>query len=103
MLPTHLIGSPTQPDGGRGKTRFWLHLRPGEVDLCLTHPGFDVGLEVEASVRALTYVWLGRRELGEAVGAGDVRLKGDRRWVRAFPKWLALSGFAPLGRAVHGA
>lgn len=91
------------PDGGRGKTRFWLHLDHGEVDLCLTHPGFDVDLEVESTVRAMTYVWLGRLDLARAAKDGVIKLRGDRRWVRAFPTWLRLSGFAEAWREAEGA
>jgi len=91
------------PDGGRGKTRFWLRITRGEVDLCLTHPGFEVDLEVEASVRAMTQVWLGRRTLDEAVRAGDVRLSGDPRFVRSLSSWLRLSDFAPAARALQTA
>jgi DNA-binding HxlR family transcriptional regulator len=89
------------PDAGRGKTRFWLHLLKDHVDLCLTHPGFEVELEVESMLRTLTNIWLGRLDFEDQVRAGSIRLAGDRRWIREFPTWLRLSGFAGAGRASY--
>jgi len=90
------------PDAGRGKTRFWLHLKRFEVDLCLTHPGFDVDLEVEASLLTMTRVWMGMRSLKQAIQSRELRLSGDRRWRDQLPRWLKLSPFASLGAPARG-
>jgi DNA-binding HxlR family transcriptional regulator len=87
------------PDARPGKTRFWLHLRRTEVDLCLTHPGFDVDLELEAKVLTLTRVWLGHESLPQAIRSGRIRARGDRRWIARLPKWLKLGVFARVAPA----
>lgn len=83
------------PDAGRGRTRFWLHLKRVEVDLCLTHPGFDVDLEVESSVVTMIRVWLGRQTLKAAIRSKELRVS-DRKWIAELPKWLKLSPFAAV-------
>ena len=85
----------------RGRGKFWLHLRRREEpDLCLTHPGHDMQLHVRTSPRVMGEVWMGERDLPEAIRAGDVKLEGPRPLVRAFPGWLKLSTFAPVSRVV---
>lgn len=86
------------PDASRGQTRFWLRMDGGEVDLCLTHPGFEVDLEVEASLRIMTMIWVGDLDLHQAVRRRQLRLTGRPKWVRAFPRWLRLSAFAAVPR-----
>ena len=63
----------------------------GDVDLCLTDPGFDVDLYVDCHVRVMVSYWLGRTEVTEAVRAGELRLTGDRALVRDFPTWFRRS------------
>jgi DNA-binding HxlR family transcriptional regulator len=93
------------PDARLGRTRFWLHLRRVEIDLCLTHPGFDVDLRVEASVLTMTRIWLGRQNLRQAMRSRELRVSGDRRWIAQLPRWLKLSQFAavspPAGRSAR--
>jgi DNA-binding HxlR family transcriptional regulator len=84
------------PDAERGKTRYWLHFRGGEIDICLTHPGFDVDLEVEASLSTMTRIWLGRLSFDEALRARALRVSGDRHMARALPRWLKLNPFASV-------
>jgi hypothetical protein len=78
--------------------RFWLILQRPDVDLCLKEPGYAVDLVVDADLAALTKVWMGDVRLGDAMRSGLVRLEGPRVLVRAFPGWLALSGFAAVER-----
>ena len=77
---------------------FWLILQRSDVDLCLKAPGYEVDLEVDADLAALTKVWMGDVRLVDAMRSGLVRLKGPSALVRAFPGWLALSGFAGVER-----
>jgi len=82
----------------RGSTTFWLILQQRDVDMCLKDPGFEVDIVVDADLAAMTKVWMGDVRLGDARRAGLVRLDGRRELVRAFPEWLALSGFAGVER-----
>ena len=86
------------PKAWRTVRAFWLVLQRSEVDLCLKDPGFEVDLVVDADLAALTKVWLGDTRLGDAMRSGLVRLNGPSTLVRAFPGWLALSGFAGVER-----
>lgn len=88
------------PRPSRTVRRYWLILERPDVDLCLKEPGYDVDLAVDADVAALTKVWMGDVRLGDAMRAGLVRLDGSLALRRAFPGWLALSGFAGVKRPV---
>jgi len=76
------------------KSRFWLVLEPGAVDVCLTDPGFDVDLRVTAHVRSMVAYWLGASTFDELVRGGDVEVDGPRPLARGFPKWFTRSAFA---------
>ena len=75
--------------------RFWLVLDKPNVELCLTDPGFDVGLDIEADLGEMTRVYLGQLSLSEAVGSGAVELTGRRDLRRGLGNWLGISPFAP--------
>jgi DNA-binding HxlR family transcriptional regulator len=86
------------PKHWRALRYFWLILQRSDIDLCLKPPGYEVDLEVEADLTALTRVWMGDVRLADAMRSGLVRLKGPSALVRAFPGWLALSEFAGVAR-----
>ena len=77
-----------------GKGRWWLVFDRGDVDLCLTNPGYDIDLTVRASLRTLCEVWIGHRDVQEALRSGAVRLDGASPLVLGFADWFALSRFA---------
>jgi hypothetical protein len=85
---------------GHGQRRYWLHIEPDEIDLCLKHPGFDVDLVVRAELRELTEVWLGDRSFTSCLRDESIELDGPARLRKAFPSWLLLSGFAEVERPV---
>lgn len=80
---------------------FWFVCQDGDIDVCLTKPGFETGLTVTTSVRTLAEIWRGLRPLEPEVKAGRVRLEGETRLRRAFPDTLLLSVFAPIKRAAR--
>ena len=82
----------------QSQATFWLILERSEVDVCLKDPGFETDLVVTADLRALTSAWMGDIRLGDAMRSGLVRVEGPTALVRAFPGWLALSGFAEVER-----
>jgi len=84
------------------RRRYWLVFERGAVDLCYRNPGFEVDLFVEASLRALTQIWLGHILIDQAIRDGRLRLDGSRSDVAAFRSWFALSMFAPAGREATG-
>ena len=86
------------PKTVRRAPTYWLILERRDVDLCLKDPGFEIDLFVDADLVALTKAWMGDLRLADAMRSGLVRVEGPRALVRAFPGWLALSGFADVER-----
>ena len=82
----------------RGAHNFWLMLERPQVELCLTDPGHEVDLYVEADLRAFALVWLGDAPLAAALRDRSIKLSGPRKLVQAFPQWLLLSRFAGVPR-----
>ncbi len=72
---------------GSAVTLAWLVVDAG-VEVCLFDPGFEVDVEVDAPLEALVRFYLDRAAMADLVRAGDVRLRGPRALVRAFPSWF---------------
>ena len=86
----HLRGSPDK------KSHFWLIIEAGNADLCLTDPGHEVDVEVDAHVRTIIDYWQGQIDFADAVRSGALQLRGPRALVRAFPNWFHRSPFAAV-------
>jgi DNA-binding HxlR family transcriptional regulator len=97
-----LHGQGKRPTWLEDQQSFWLVLDKPQVELCLSDPGFDVGLIVCADVSALTRVYLGHVPLRQAVRDGSVELSGRRDLRAGFSAWLGISGFAPSVAAPKG-
>jgi DNA-binding HxlR family transcriptional regulator len=78
--------------------RYWLVVEPADVSVCVTDPGFAVDAVVRTDLRTMYLVWLGRRELLDAVKAGDISLDGTPAIVKRLPAWLQLSPVASIVR-----
>jgi DNA-binding HxlR family transcriptional regulator len=83
------------------RSRYWLRIERPEVELCLTNPGFAVELTIETTIRTMVDVWMGNRDVREAMRCGAIQLQGTPGLVRAFPSWLLLSPFAKVERALN--
>jgi DNA-binding HxlR family transcriptional regulator len=90
------------PPASRKTSTFWLLLERPEADLCVTDPGFEVDVFVEADLASFARVWLGQVPMREAMRSGAIRLAGDTQAVRAFPSWLLLSTLAAVPRPQPG-
>jgi DNA-binding HxlR family transcriptional regulator len=77
---------------------YWMVIERPEVDVCVTDPGFEVDVYVDADLAVLSRVWLGDEPLAQALRAGSVKLTGNPRLARAFPSWLMLSTLAAVPR-----
>lgn len=88
------------PDARPGQREWWIVLTPHDVDVCDTDPGFDVDLWVGATLHTLTRIWMGELRLEDARIDGQLSLLGPRSLQRQFTRWLALSDFAAIPRAV---
>jgi DNA-binding HxlR family transcriptional regulator len=78
------------------RSRYWLVVERPQIELCLTNPGFEVELKIETTLRTMVDVWLGGRNVKEALREGAIELTGPQRLTRAFPSWLLLSPFAKV-------
>jgi DNA-binding HxlR family transcriptional regulator len=73
---------------------FWLILERPVADLCLSDPGFEVDLTVNADVAQLTHVYLGHITLTQAIRQGSVEVVGRRELRSGFRHWIGVSPFA---------
>ena len=87
--------------GYRGPRTFWLILDAGQVDICVSDPGFEVDLHVTADLATMAQVWLGDLPFASALRSGKVELLGSRELVRGFPSWWLLSPHAAVPRVVR--
>lgn len=75
--------------------RYWLVLRPDDVSVCMTPPGFDTDLMVTAELNTFFQVWVGRVPFADALREERIVLDGTPNLIHNFPSWLALSRAAP--------
>ena len=80
-------------DGGSALRRWWI-LVDGDVELCLTHPGYAVDLTLWARCETLARICLGHVTPEAAVAAGAIRFEGSAELARSFPAWCPRS---PIG------
>jgi DNA-binding HxlR family transcriptional regulator len=86
------------PASYRGARKFWLMLERSGIELCISDPGFEVDIYVDADAAAMSNVWLGDLSFAEAVRTKKIRLSGMPGLIRQFPSWLLLSHFAAVPR-----
>jgi DNA-binding HxlR family transcriptional regulator len=79
---------------------YWLVLQRPEADLCLSDPGYEVSLEIDAEVAALARVYLGHVALLQAMRAGDIEVHGAPRHRNALASWLGVTHFASSSKEV---
>ncbi|BEP11942.1 winged helix-turn-helix transcriptional regulator [Acidothermaceae bacterium B102] len=79
---------------GTGGIEGWLELARTGATVCKDDQGHEVDLVVEGDTGQLLRWLLGRVTFRELLSAGQVRLIGPSRLVRAFPTWFDVSMFA---------
>lgn len=80
---------------------WWLIVEPGmPIDLCWVDPGFDVDLYVSTDLRTMTAIWMGVEGVQDALSDERMHLTGNRDLARSIQRWLGLSPFATVERAV---
>ncbi len=67
---------------------FWVVVDTNEVDLCLTDPGFEVDVVLDAELRSLTQVWMGDARFVDAQAEGLITLTGPQELTRRIPNWF---------------
>jgi len=93
------------PDASDEHRDFWIVLDEDEIDLCLKDPGFEEDLYIRSTVRMMTDIWLGEKNILEAQSDDSFWIGGPKELRLAFPSWLGLSLFAsdePGAAAIPG-
>jgi DNA-binding HxlR family transcriptional regulator len=85
-------------DGPPADRRYWLVVEHGDVSLCVDDPGGEADLEVCATVRALTAVWVGRIALDRALREESITLLGAPARRREFRRWFGVSALTQMMR-----
>ncbi len=67
---------------------YWVVVDGEDVDLCLTDPGFEVDVVVDADLRTLTEVWMGDARFADAMADGRITMRGQRELTRRIPDWF---------------
>ena len=67
---------------------YWVVVESDDVDVCLTDPGFEIDVALEADLRALTEVWMGDARFVDALTDGRITLKGPSELIRRIPDWF---------------
>jgi DNA-binding HxlR family transcriptional regulator len=88
------------PELPTARQNWWLVIDKGVVDLCLTDPGFEVDLLIEASLRSMTSVWMGVSDMAQEIAGRRMTVDGDAGIARNMRAWLSLSPFAGGERRV---
>lgn len=76
---------------GAETATFWLIMAADDVTICLTDPGYEIGLLVTADLSAYYQLWAGRIRYHEAIDEYGIKVEGMPQLVRAFPKLFAWS------------
>jgi DNA-binding HxlR family transcriptional regulator len=70
------------------RRRYWVVAGEGQVDLCLTDPGWPVDAIIDADLRALTQVWMGDTTFLSALRTGHIEIEASTTLARRIPEWF---------------
>lgn len=76
-------------DQPSNRRRWWFVNDPGEVQLCLQDPGFEVDLYLSARLRDLVHIWRGDLSLVNALDTHRLEAVGPLTLRRALRDWFA--------------
>jgi len=100
LLPDHTVVGITFTDQAARFKRRWLLIDDGEVDVCTDFPGREPLLELKATLRALTQIWMGDIGLEEALDRGVLLYEGPEKYRVNAKQWLRLSRLSGVAPAV---
>lgn len=70
------------------RRRWWFVNDPGEAQLCVKDPGFDVDLYLSVRLPDMIRIWRGDLSLAQAMNSGRLKMDGPLKLKRALPGWL---------------
>ena len=85
------------PDAPKGARNWWLVSENGEIDLCLSDPGYDVDVVIKCPLKTMTEVWTLQKRFNDAVKKGDIKVMGDSKLTSKLQEWLCSSPLSKLG------
>jgi len=83
-----LVGAPKE------RRDWWLIIKDQKVDLCIQAPGYEEDISIEACLKGLTEVWMGKTSVNEAKRKNLLIFEGKKKYISNFSKWFLLSPFA---------
>jgi DNA-binding HxlR family transcriptional regulator len=86
------------PDAQTSVREHWLVFEGHDVDLCYFDPGYEVDVEIEASLRTMATIWMGWEDFSKTQREGELRIRGDRKLVQRAREWLGLSKLAGISK-----
>jgi DNA-binding HxlR family transcriptional regulator len=87
-------------DQPRKDRYFWLVLDRGDIELCVSDPGFEPDLLVSAETEPFVRWFMGQLSWSAILRARRVSVEGRRALARGFPSWTDRSRYAPLEAAL---
>jgi len=82
------------PNEPASRRYFWLVVRDGNVEVCLSHPGLPVDVTIIADAREFARLYLGHVDCGAVLASRGIAVQGNPALVRSFRHWFPRSGFA---------
>ena len=83
------------------KGMFWFVIEDGKASVCVTDPGFEIDLDVQADLSSFYQVWLGRKTLTGALEAEEIIVEGSPKLKAAFSSWFLWSPMSRFVREAH--
>lgn len=80
------------------RSRWWLVVSGGEVDVCDVDPGYEADATVRSSLRTMVAIWRGDLAWREAIRTAAVALDGPRAVTARIPEWVGAMAFAGVPR-----
>ena len=79
--------------------RWWIAASRREVDLCDVDPGKEVDLYLRLDLQTLIDVWMGERQVGEALRDEEIVITGERQIADSIREWFPRSPVAKAREA----
>lgn len=76
----------------------WFVFKNDEVDLCIIDHDFEVDVQIEATTKNLTKLYMGWCDFSEALKNKDVILRGPSRYTKIAQQWFGRSRLANIKR-----
>lgn len=101
QLPNHAVLCFTFTDQAASHRRWWVLVDDGELELCSDFPGREPLLQLSATLRSMTRIWMGDLGFQEAIEQGALRYEGPDKYRTKARHWLGLSSLAGVKPAIR--